>query len=280
MDRAAKSCTMRCLTRPPADVRRRWARSGAAATSREGYETMKADRRHELKENDLLLALGNARNYLDVHGKQIGLIAVAILVVFGAVSFGLRSRAAAMEDIWRRRNQLKFEPVDVGKKSLEALVGITKEVSDKEFVLASLTDQGRQALRLAQQVPFPPDGELNQKAREAFEQLRSRFSDNPLALGVALSGLATVEENEFVLDGNLTHKEEARAHLNAIVGNPKLNALPFQQLALDRLKLLDGTFTKVTVEPPPPLPPPPPTEGPVDEAEVDPVIPIVPVDEP
>jgi len=255
------------LAHPPADVRRRWASLGAAATSREGYETMKADRRHELKENDLLLALDGARQYLDVHGKQIGLIAVLILAVFGAVSFGLHLRAAAMEEIWKKRNDLKFEPVDVGKKSLVELQKITKEVSDKEFVLASLTDQGRQALRLAQQVPFPPDGELNQKAREAFEQLRSRFSDNPLALGVALSGLATVEENEFVLDGNLSHKDAARELLNAIVVNPKLNALPFQQLALDRLKLLDATFTKVTVEPPPP--PPPPTETPVDEAEVD-----------
>lgn len=259
---------MQRFARPPADVRCGLARSGAAATSRKGYGIMKADRRHELKENDLLLALDGARNYLDVHGKQIGLIAVAILVVFGAVSFGLRSRATAMEDIWRRRSDLKFEPVDVGKKSLEALAGITKDVSDDGFILASLMDQGRQALRLAQQVPFPPDGELNRKAREAFAQLLSRFSDNPLALGVALSGLATVEENEFVLDGKLIHKEAARAHLNAIVGNPKLNALPFQQLALDRLKLIDATFTKVTVEPPPP-PPPPPTEAPVDESEVD-----------
>ena len=256
--------------------------SGTAATSREGYGIMRADRRHELKENDLLLAFESARKYLDVHGKQIGLIAVGLLVVGGAVSFGLRSRAAAMEDIMRRRSQLTFDPVDVGRKSLEALEGITKEVTDKDFVLASLMDQGRQALRLTQQVPFPPDRELNQKAREAFEQLRSRFSDNPLALGVALTGLATVEENEYVLDGDLTHKEAARAYLNAIVGNPKLNALPFQQLALDRLKSLDATFTKVTVEPPPPLPPPPP-EAAVDEAEVDPVdpvVPIVPVDEP
>jgi len=257
---------MRCFAHPPADVRKRWVRTSAAATSRESYESMKADRRHELKENDLMLALDGARQYLDVHGKQIGLIAVLILVVFGAVSFGLRSRAATMEDIWRRRNQLVFDPVDVGKKSLEALEGITKEVTDKEFVLASLMDQGRQALRLAQKVPFPPDRELNERAREAFEQLRSGFSDNSLAVGVALSGLATVEENEFVLDGDSSHKEKARAHLNAIVGNPKLNALPFQQLALDRLKVLDATFTKVTVEPPPP---PPPTEAAVDEAEVD-----------
>jgi len=257
---------MRCFAHPPADVRKRWVRTSAAATSRESYESMKADRRHELKENDLMLALDGARQYLDVHGKQIGLIAVLILVVFGAVSFGLRSRAATMEDIWRRRNQLVFDPVDVGKKSLEALEGITKEVTDKEFVLASLMDQGRQALRLAQKVPFPPDRELNERAREAFEQLRSGFSDNSLAVGVALSGLATVEENEFVLDGDSSHKEKARAHLNAIVGNPKLNALPFQQLALDRLKVLDATFTKVTVEPPPP---PPPTEAAVDEAGVD-----------
>lgn len=243
---------------------------------------MKADRRHELKENDLMLALEGARKYFDVHGKQIGLAAVAILVVLGAVSFGFRARAAAMEDVWRRRNQLLFEPLDVGRKSLEALEGITREVSNKEFVLASLTDQGRQALRLAQQVPFPPDRELNQKAREAFEQLRARFSDNPLANGVALSGLATVEENEFVLDGDLSHKESARALLNAIVGDPRLNALPFQQLALDRLKLIDTTFTKVTVEPPPPPPPPPPTETTVDEPGVDPVdaAEVDPVDQP
>jgi len=245
---------------------------------------MKADRRHELKENDLMVALEGARNYLDEHGKQIGLIAVAILVVGGAISFGLRSRATAMEDVWRRRSQLKFEPVDVGKKSLEALASITKEVSDKDFVLASLMDQGRQALRLAQQVPLPPDRELNQNARDAFEQLLTRFGDNPLAVGVALTGLATYEENEFVLDGDLSHKENARAHLDAIVGDPRLNALPFQQLALDRLKTLDATFTEVTVEPPPPLPPPPLADAPVDEAPVD-VVPVNeavvdPVDEP
>jgi len=234
---------------------------------------MRAERRHELKDNDLLLALDRARNYLEVHGKQIGLIAVAILVVFGAVSLGLRSRAAAMEEIWQRRGDLEFEPVDVGKKSLEALEKITKEVSDKEFVLSSLMDQGRQALRLAQQVPFPPDRELNEKARAAFEELRSRFSDSPLAVGVALSGLATVEENEFVLDGYFAHKGKARTHLNAIVGNPKLNALPFQQAALDRLKVLDATFTKVLVEPPPP--PPPPSEAPADEAAVEPADPVV-----
>ncbi len=226
---------------------------------------MKADRRHELKENDLLLALDRARTYLDVHGKQVGLIALGILVVFGAISFGFRARAAAKEDLWRRRGELVFEPVDVGKKSLETLENITREVNDRDFVRAGLMDLGRQALRLAQQVPFPPDREMNQKAREAFEELLSRFGDNPLAVGVALSGLATVEENEFVLDGSLEHKEKTRAHLNAIVGNPKLNALPFQQLALDRLKNLDATFTKVVVEAPPPLPLPAPTE----EAQVD-----------
>ncbi len=242
---------------------------------------MKADRRHELKENDLMLALENARHYFDVHGKQIGLIAVAILVVGGAVSFGLRSRATAMEDLWRRRSQLKFEPVDVGKKSLEALEDFTKDVSDQEFVLASLMDQGRQALRLAQQVPLPPDRELNQKAREAFEQLLTRFGNNPLAAGVAQTGLATYEENEFVLDGDYSHKENARAHLDAIVGDPRQNALPFQQLALDRLKSLDVIFTEVTIEPPQP---PPPTETSADEAPVD-VVPVdkaeaEPVDEP
>ncbi len=221
---------------------------------------MKADRRHELKENDLAIALQNARDYVDVHGKQIGMGALVVLGVMAAVTFAIRSRAAAVEDVWRRRSQLSFESLETGKKSLETLEGITTELSDKSFVMGALMDQGREALRLAQQAPLPPDAELNQKAKRAFEELRSRFSDNPLALGAALSGLATVEENEFVHDGDLAHKTKTLEYLNRIVQEPRLNGLPFQKMALDRIKNLDATFTKVRVEAPPPLPPPPPVE--------------------
>jgi hypothetical protein len=227
---------------------------------------MKADRRHELKENDLALMLQNARVYLDVHGKQIGMGALIVLGALAVVTFVMRSRAAAVEDVWRRRSQLSFDDLETGKKSLETLEGMAKELSDDAFVMGALMDQGREGLKLAQQAPLPPDAELNRKARKAFEGLVSRFSRNPLALGAALSGLATVEENEFVLDGDMAHKEKARDYLDRIVREPKLNGMPFQKMALDRLKTLDMTFSKVRVEAPPPLPPPPAPVSPPEAA--------------
>lgn len=224
---------------------------------------MKADRRHELKENDLAVMLQNTRQYLDVHGKQIGTGALIALAVLAAITFVVRSRAAAVEDVWRRRGQLSFESLEEGKKSLDALEGISRELSDPSFVMGALMDRGREALKLAQLAPLPPDSELNRKARAAFEELLTRFGDNPLAAGAALSGLATVEENEFVLDGNESHKAKAREYLDRIVADARLNGMPFQRLALDRLKALDATFSKVVTQAPAPLPLPPPP-APVD----------------
>lgn len=216
---------------------------------------MKADRRHELKENELAAYLRSTRDYLDQHGKQIGIGAVVVLGVLAAITFAMRARATAIEDVWRRRSALAFDSFDTGKKSLETLESLSKELSDRSFVFSALVDQGQRALRLAQQAPLPPDRESNQKARQAFEELRTRFSENPLAIGAALSGLASVEENEFVLDGDLKHKEVVRDYLNRMVQDSRLNGMPYQKMALDRLKALDPTFTKVTIAPPPAPPP-------------------------
>jgi len=170
---------------------------------------------------------------------------VAVVV---AVTLVVRSRAAALEDVWRRRAQLSFEDPEIGRESLESLATITRGVSDESFVFSSLVDQGRQALRLAQDVPVPPDRDLNEKAQEAFEQLLEQFGDNPLAVGIARTGLATVEENKFVLDGDRVHKERADGHLAAIIDNPAMSGMPFMRMALDRRQSLDAVFTRVVFE--------------------------------
>ncbi len=92
------------------------------------------------------------------------------------------------------------------------------------------------------------------------------FGDNPLAIGIACTGLATVEENWFVLDGDLAHREKAEAYLVKIIDNPIVSALPFMRMAMDRRKALDETFTRVEFEYP--TPPQEPAETPaVDEAD-------------
>ena len=229
---------------------------------------MKAERRHELRENDLLHAMGVAKDYINENGGRVGLVIIGVFAVAAAVTFGMRSRTAAQEDIWRQKSELSFSDGEVGRVSLSELATLTSSTDDEQFVLQGLLDQGKHALRLAAQSAFPPDLEFNEHARGAFEELRRLFPSNALAQGVALTSLATVEENAFSFDGDMRHKEAAKKYLDEIVMNPLLNAMPFQRLALDRLKALDATFGPVTYEAPTM---PPEDESSEDAAEVGPV---------
>jgi len=233
---------------------------------------MKAERRHELKGNDLAAMLESARDFLDRNGRQLGIGVVVVAVVLMAVMFLVRSRTAAVEDLWRRKAQLTFDDPQTGKTSLEALGNLANEASDQQFILASLIDQGQTALQLSEKSPLPPDPELNQVARQAFQELLRRFPTHPLAIGVAESGLATVEENAFVLDADLNHREQAKKHLEAMVGDSRLAGLPVQQLARDRMDRLDDVFRRVqfVYEPPPP----PELEGPPEPADTESTLPV------
>ncbi len=216
---------------------------------------MKAVRRHELRENDLAHAIETGREYLKDHGGRVGLIVLAAVVAITLVTLSMRSKAAAIEDAWRARGELSFDDPQIGKESLERLMAITADSTDEGFVLASMMDQGLQALRLARIGDDPPDEELNEMARGAFGRLLGRFPDNPLAVGVAYCGLATVEENSFVLDGDPAHKERAREHFRAILDDPALALMPFTRMARDRLETLEATFSPVTFGPPLESPP-------------------------
>ncbi len=209
---------------------------------------MKAERRHELRENDLAAALEASREYLQKNGTRIALAAIIVVVVVTAVSFTVRSRAAALEDIWRRKAQLTFDDPQTAKTSLQALASMTAGADDTHFVFTSLVDQARTALSLSQQVPLPPDRELNEAARGALNELLRRFPDHPIAIGIGHNGLATVAANDFVLDGDPAHRTEAETHLKAILDNARLDGLPFKQAAAARLAALDQTFTRVVFE--------------------------------
>ena len=215
---------------------------------------MKSERRHELRENDLVHALGSSRNFLQEYGGRVGMAALIALGVVAIATLTVRSRAAAMEDVWRRRAQLRFEDVETGRESLESLRVMTGDVTNRAFVMASLLEQGRQSLRLSQQVPDPPDRELTEQAEHAFNELIERFPQNPMALGVGLHGLATVEQNRFVIDGELAHKERAHDFLTRIITDAALNGMPFQKLAVDRRNALDTAFIKVRFHYPVPEP--------------------------
>ena len=212
---------------------------------------MKAERRHELKENDLAHALKEARTFFEANSTRLGLAVIAVVIIAGGSFLVVRARSATLESAWRRRSELRFNDLEVGKTSLASLAAMTNEVSDDVFVMTSLMERGQQALRLAQMAPFPPDKELNSQAQSAFEQLLLRFESNPVTFAVAHLGLATVQENNFVQDPSDAHKQRAIDHLRAVADDERLNALPLQAQAMERLERLDQTLTPVVFESPP-----------------------------
>lgn len=207
---------------------------------------MKAERRHELKENDLLHAVDVVKGYLDRNGKQIAMGVIVVAVVVATVAFTVRSKTAAIEDVWRRKAQLRFDDPETGLESLASLKALTEESDNPGFLLSALIQRGNQALRLANEVPSPPDKAFNDIARSAFEELLTRMPDNALAFGLAHTGLASVAENDFALDGDPAHKGTSLVHLNAVIENSAMSGLPFHRIALDRRDAIDEVFVSVT----------------------------------
>ena len=212
---------------------------------------MRSDRRHELKENDLAHAIDQWRGYFKTHGKTVGLVIAAAVAVVLVTSLALRAREAGIEDNWSKRSLLSFDDPESARTSLTQLQVLANSSSDKAFVLSTLLTRGSQALGLCLEAENAPDEELNNVARESYERVLKSFTKNPIAIGRAHLGLATVAENDFALDGDIDrHKAEAVKHLKAVMDDARLQTTPFYRLAQSRCDSIDETFTVVTFAPP------------------------------
>ncbi len=217
---------------------------------------MKAERRHELKENDLVHAIESGREYFRQNGQRIGLYAVGIIAVAAIVVLISNARTRSVLDAYAQMGELKFETPEAAKADLKKLDAILAGSSDRSFVLSGLIRKAEIAMLMAADGGTTPDRDLLEAAKQAYHELLAKFPNEPVAVGVAHLGLATVAENEFVLDPNHSpsHREEARSHLQAIKDNSALSTLPVYRVANDRLAALDKTFTPVTFAPAPPPP--------------------------
>ena len=96
---------------------------------------MKADRRHELQENELAQTLATLRTNVSEKARPIGIALLAVVAVFVITGLTMRSRAVAKEDQWRRLGQLMFDKPETAKESFDALSDLAKNSSDKGRLL-------------------------------------------------------------------------------------------------------------------------------------------------
>jgi hypothetical protein len=230
---------------------------------------MRAERRHELKENDLIHALVQVRDYFTQRGRGLGWAIIAAVVLVVVVAWVINARAHAREQAWIQKQSLSFVDAESGLRALDTLAELRTTSPDPTFRMSCLIDEGTAALALARQDAAQPDPALLGRARSAFELLLTEFPRQAFARGIAHAGRASVAMDEFVLDGNPAHRETARRHLEAIRDDPQLNGLPVKEDALRRLNELDRIFVPVTFAPAPPLDGPPAPEAALDEEPVE-----------
>ena len=224
---------------------------------------MKATRRQELKANDLAQTIEDMREFFRQRGNYvlIGVVAVAVIaVIWVYVQF---SATKALADAKREMGTLSASTDDEAKDTIARLEEIAAGAKDQNLVVETMRRRAAIAMHRAQAAEDgTPSTEFLDLARAAYDDILERFPNRDLDVGVALSGLATIEENLFVLDGDPAHKEAARKYLDRIIERPGLNQTPVQLLAVDRKNSLDQTFVQVALAPPAPAATPQGLSGP------------------
>ncbi len=228
---------------------------------------MKSERRHELRESDLVHAIETGKHYLGGHGKRVGMLVLAAIAVIVGTNVVLSSRASDATDRWRKLWVLAFDSPEVSKQSMGTMLALA-DSGDDSLALRALLNRGSRSLIEASKGDSL-DLEFNKIARDSFEKMLARFGNNPVAQGVGHLGLATCEENEFSSDSNESHKAAASEHLNSVLKDENLQAMPFYQVALSRQANLDEVFRTVVFAPP--LPPEVPVAKTGDQAGNPPV---------
>lgn len=202
---------------------------------------MKTERRHELKTNELGAFVLEVNDWLRGHATLVGVaVVVVVVVVFGA-TYARRSQTSAQEATWRTLTQLTFDVVQADS-SFQQVDQLIAETKDPDLRMDALMRKGEGAMSLAllQSGGFHP--EFLDQAESAYRTLRDEFPERAPVVGLALSGLATIEECRFVVDNDPAHREIAKGYLERLQNDALFKGMPFQTDATQRLLNLEKTF--------------------------------------
>jgi tetratricopeptide (TPR) repeat protein len=218
---------------------------------------MDADARHQLKTNELALALARLRNLKDPKS----LLTLAALLVAAAAVVGWfvwkYSREHSLEQGWTRLAKIS------GSLLADDPVAVIGAQSDLRAMIQQTTDPrlvGYARLRLARSridQAFDQPAERQEALEEAADLLRQVLSDPqtpPLLHAPASFLLATTYES-------LRQMDKAQELYKAIVTEERYAGSPYRGLAAARLESLAALATPVVFEPGnPPAPEPAPTQ--------------------
>ena len=225
---------------------------------------MKTQRRQELKANDLSVYLQQVSEYFNKHAGMITIVSIGVIAVVAAAVFANRSAVQHREYAWEAFNSASSASRTPGpeiaswqKEMLATWEEIVDDYGDTDvaplaryqviqFCLQQFLESETGDMR----------GILLDTAEKHCNSTLNSAGSNTTLKATALNALSAIEQNRYVLDGDLAHKETAKSYLERIRNGREFVGTAFQDDVLARLNEFDGLWHPLVLVDPPPEPEP------------------------
>ncbi|MHC4610009.1 MAG: hypothetical protein ACYS7M_06640 [Planctomycetota bacterium] len=177
---------------------------------------MKASRRQELRTNDLAQYLEDMRDFFRSYGNYLAIGAVVIAAIVLVWFYQKRSTSEALTAAIKQMRTLPFSTDEEVRSSVKKLQQMATESKNEGLIVLTLRSRAEMAMSRAHAAEDgTPSTEFLDLAEAACKEVLDRFPDRSLDVGPALSILATIEEDRFVLDSDPAHKEDRQVTLSS-----------------------------------------------------------------
>ncbi|UCG33404.1 MAG: hypothetical protein JSU68_01990 [Phycisphaerales bacterium] len=228
---------------------------------------MKAQRRQELKTNELAETLRQAREFLEKYGTYVAGAVVVVVVILGALLWHRNSQLAEHRRQWEDYYNLERDAVQfvvaslqgtevAGANDLEGLVSRYKArvsaVSDPRVRLLLLEGLGDfcwayAVNALGEGSDAATKARALEEATGAFEQITRDFSDDEWSVGKAMMALAVIAEEQ----GDFDRAQELYRRITSV---PASEGTSLAELAEEALVRVDDLREPIVFAPAPPVP--------------------------
>ena len=230
---------------------------------------MKAGRRQELRSNELAQYLEELRDFFRRYATYLMIGAVVIAAVLLVWIYQKHSTSEALTTAIKQMRAMPSSTDEEVRSSIEKLERLASESGNEAVVVQTLRRRAAMAMRRAHAAEDgKPSVEFLDLAEAAYQGVLNRFPNRSLDVGVALCGLASIEEDRFVLDSDPAHQEAARRYLQRIRDDGQLTGTPIVSVALARLNTLDETFLPIVIAAALPTTAVPSLEGPSEGPQI------------
>lgn len=224
---------------------------------------MKTQRRQELKANDLSVYLQQISEYFNKHAGLITVVSIGVIAVLAAVVFANRTAVQHREYAWEAYNSAALASRTPGpeketwqKETIATWEAVVDDYGDTDVAPLARYQIIQFCLRqFLESESGDMRGQLLDTAEKYGNSILNSAGSNTTLKATALNALSAIEQNRYVLDGDLAHKETAKSYLERIRNGPEFVGTAFQDDVLTRLNEFDSLWHPLVLVDPPADPP-------------------------